>query len=152
MHFVHLFTLWTGSWLGTLISYYTIKWLWETKPVLYDYKLNQCFAFFILCVFSGGGTDRSTFLIHVLFHSRMIIWLKKKKKNPSRTITHCFLSLNCTIWAPFLILKMHMCDVFLVVFYIVALSGGSRFPVSVPTWPRLNLYPSPPVLFSKMDA
>lgn len=52
MHFVHYMV----DWLGTLISYYTLKWLWETKSVLYDYKLNQYFAFFkILSVFSGGG-------------------------------------------------------------------------------------------------
>lgn len=22
---------------------------WKTKSVLYDYKLNQCFAFFLIC-------------------------------------------------------------------------------------------------------
>lgn len=42
-------TLWTKSRLGTLISYYTMKWLWETKSVLYDFKRKPvfCLLFFV---------------------------------------------------------------------------------------------------------
>lgn len=71
MHFVHL-SQWIKSWLGTLISYCTIKWLRETKSVLYEHRLNQYFAFFYPLL-------RKNQFIHfsndVSFHFRMFVRL-----------------------------------------------------------------------------
>lgn len=55
---------------------------WKTKSVLYDYKLNQCFAFFLF-VLTWNVTSLITFLIIYLFHSLMFIWLKIIEQSPN---------------------------------------------------------------------
>lgn len=101
----------------------------QTEPV---------FCLFILSVFSGG-INLATFVI-ICVVSYLDVY---KAQKTNRTITHCFLSLYCTIWAPFLIfilLKMHMCCICCYVLYLYCfklweLSPNSPSPLPLtPVW------------------
>lgn len=133
---------WTKSWLGTLISYSTMKWLWETKPVLYDYKLNQYFAFFILGVFS----HKENYYQCIHFSNNMCFIVGSLYGSNNRTITLRFLSLNCTIWA-FLPLKMPLCYLCCYVLYccfkLWEMSPICPFCIHLPPSDSLPLSSSP---------
>lgn len=89
MHFVHRCTLWTESRLGTLISYYTMKWLWETKSALYDFKRKPVF-----CLLLFVRVFQEERPVHPLLHQ--CVWrivgclqgLKKKREREREKVCH----------------------------------------------------------------